>query len=39
MSRLQYQPPGKTIHGAATSDLDQKLTYQQLLKLNHDLAK
>lgn len=39
MSRIKNQPVGKTIQGAPTSDINQKLTYQQLLRRNHEFEK
>ena len=42
MSKFNYQPKieGHRFEGSAgRGDLDQKLTYQQLLNLNHDLTK
>lgn len=41
MSRINYQnkAEGHRIEAPSNRDLEQKLTYQQLLNLNHDLSK
>lgn len=41
MSRLNYQNKmeGHRVGTTNNRDLEQKLTYQQLLNLNHDLSK
>ena len=41
MSRfnLPSRPTGHRLSNIQSNDLEQKLTYQQLLNLNHDLTK
>ncbi len=41
MSRVNFhnKVEGHRVEGVSNRDLDQKLTYQQLLNLNHDLSK
>ena len=41
MSRINYQnrAEGHRVEAPSNRDLEQKLTYQQLLNLNHDLSK
>ena len=41
MSRLvlTHQNEGHRINGPGAGDIEQRLTYQQLLNLNHDYAK
>lgn len=41
MSRLNFQQrvEGHRVEPPSNRDLEQKLTYQQLLNLNHDLSK
>jgi hypothetical protein len=41
MSRLNFQhrAEGHRVEPPSNRDLEQKLTYQQLLNLNHDLSK
>ena len=41
MSRINFsgRPQGNRLENPHGNDLDQKLTYQQLLNLNHDLTK
>ena len=41
MSRINYhnRAEGHRVEAPSNRDLEQKLTYQQLLNLNHDLSK
>lgn len=41
MSRVNFQNrvEGHRVEAPSNRDLEQKLTYQQLLNLNHDLSK